>query len=167
VPGVDIPQQKVAVVRQQLLNNKAPGGNMAADVYLQIEGIKGESTDEKHKDWIEVMSVTWGNEQPTAGTISTAGGNTTGRASFAPVHFTKLVDLASPKLMDLAAQGKTIPKAVLQFYRAAGGNPVKYCELILENVLLSTTKKSCAGTGLLVDQFTLHYTKIKECRTSP
>jgi type VI secretion system secreted protein Hcp len=28
---------------------------MALDAYLQIEGIKGESTDDKHKDWIEVV----------------------------------------------------------------------------------------------------------------
>jgi type VI secretion system secreted protein Hcp len=28
---------------------------MAIDVYLQIDGIKGESQDDKHKDWIEVV----------------------------------------------------------------------------------------------------------------
>lgn len=28
---------------------------MAIDAYLQIEGIKGESTDDKHKDWIECV----------------------------------------------------------------------------------------------------------------
>ena len=30
---------------------------MAIDVYLQIDGIKGESQDDKHKDWIELTSV--------------------------------------------------------------------------------------------------------------
>ncbi|WP_442784145.1 type VI secretion system tube protein Hcp, partial [Collimonas fungivorans] len=30
---------------------------MAIDVYLQIDGIKGESTDSAHKDWIECKSV--------------------------------------------------------------------------------------------------------------
>lgn len=33
---------------------------MASDVYLQIEGVKGESTDDKHKDWIELVGVDWG-----------------------------------------------------------------------------------------------------------
>ena len=32
---------------------------MAIDVYLQIDGIKGESTDSVHKDWIECSSVSW------------------------------------------------------------------------------------------------------------
>jgi hypothetical protein len=35
------------------------GGIMAIEAYLQIEGIKGESTDDKHKDWIEVSHVNW------------------------------------------------------------------------------------------------------------
>ena len=33
---------------------------MAADFFLQITGIAGESTDAKHKNWIDVESWTWG-----------------------------------------------------------------------------------------------------------
>lgn len=33
---------------------------MAADVYLEIESVTGESKDSAHKDWIEITSVTWG-----------------------------------------------------------------------------------------------------------
>ncbi|MEW6289765.1 MAG: type VI secretion system tube protein Hcp, partial [Thermodesulfobacteriota bacterium] len=29
---------------------------MPADNFLKIEGIDGESTDDKHKGWIEVLS---------------------------------------------------------------------------------------------------------------
>ena len=29
---------------------------MASDSYLQIDGLKGESTDSAHKDWIEILS---------------------------------------------------------------------------------------------------------------
>lgn len=135
---------------------------MAADVYLQIEGIKGESQDEKHRDWIEVASIDWGVAQPTAGTVSTAGGHTISRAVFDAVRFTKVVDLSSPKLMELCAQGKTLPKAKLEFFRADGSGPVKYYEVLLENVLISANKKSFAGSGLLLDQFTLHFSRIVE-----
>jgi type VI protein secretion system component Hcp len=47
---------------------------MAIDVYLQIDGIKGESTDDKHRDWIECQSVQWGVLQPKSATASTGGG---------------------------------------------------------------------------------------------
>lgn len=37
---------------------------MAADAYLQIDGIKGESADSGHQAWIELMSASWGVTQP-------------------------------------------------------------------------------------------------------
>lgn len=135
---------------------------MAADVYLHIDGVNGESNDDKHKGWIEVEAIDWGVIQPTAGTVSTAGGHTVGRAVFDAIRITKVVDLASPKLMELAAQGKTIPKAKLEFFRSDGNGPLKYYEILLENVLVASNRKSFGGGGLVVDQLTLRYAKITE-----
>jgi type VI secretion system secreted protein Hcp len=135
---------------------------MASNVYLHIDGVNGESNDVNHKGWIEVEAVDWGVTQPTIGTVSTAGGHTIGRAVFDALRITKLVDLASPKLMELAAQGKTIPKARLEFFRADGSDALKYYEVTLENVLVSSNRKSYGGPGLVMDQFTLHYAKIAE-----
>lgn len=135
---------------------------MASDVYLQIEGVKGESTDDKHKDWIELVSADWGVRQPTSCTVSTSGGHTIGRAEFDPISCAKVLDLSSPKLMELAAAGKTIPKAKLHFVRADGSGPITYYEIDLENVLIASDKKSYAGAGLLHQTFSLHFTKIKE-----
>jgi type VI secretion system secreted protein Hcp len=55
---------------------------MAIDVYLQIDGIKGESQDDAHKGWIECSSVNWGLSQPKSATSSTAGGHTAERFEF-------------------------------------------------------------------------------------
>jgi type VI protein secretion system component Hcp len=38
------------------------------------------------------------------------------RAAFDAIRITKSADLASPKLMELAAQGKAIPKAKLECF---------------------------------------------------
>jgi hypothetical protein len=43
---------------------------VAIDVYLQIDGIRGESADDKHKDWIECKSVSWAVSQPKSATAS-------------------------------------------------------------------------------------------------
>jgi len=134
---------------------------MASDVYLQIDGVTGESNDSAHKGWIEVQSIDWGLVQPTGDAVSTAGGHTVARAVFDAIRITKLIDLASPKLMELAAQGKTIPKAKIEFFRSDGTGPIKYYEVNLEHVLVSSNRKSLTG-GLLVDQFTLRYAKISE-----
>ena len=37
---------------------------MAIDVYLQIDGIKDGSNDDKHREWIEYKSVSWEVRQP-------------------------------------------------------------------------------------------------------
>lgn len=97
---------------------------MAIDVYLQIDGIKGESMDDTHKGWIECTSVNWGIHQPRSATASTGGGHTAERAELEEVSFHKIADLASPTLMQTCAMGKTIPKAKFEFMRADGdGKP--------------------------------------------
>ena len=93
---------------------------MAIDVYLQIDGIKGESADDKHKDWIECKSVNWGVMQPKSATASTGGGHTAERCEHSEIEFTKLADLSSPLLLQTCSSGKTIPKAKLEFMRADG-----------------------------------------------
>ena len=99
---------------------------MAIDVYLQIDGIKGESTDDKHKDWIECKSVSWSVEQPKSATASTGGGHTAERCEHKDIVISKLADLASPVLLQTCSAGKTIPKARFEFMRADGqGERVK------------------------------------------
>lgn len=92
---------------------------MAIDVYLQIDGIKGESQDEAHKGWIECSSVNWSLTQPKSATSSTAGGHTAERVEFTEIGVNKTADLASPILAQHCAMGKTIPKAKLEFMPAA------------------------------------------------
>lgn len=43
---------------------------MAIDMYLQLEGIEGESTDAQHKDWIECETASWMATQPQSATPS-------------------------------------------------------------------------------------------------
>jgi type VI secretion system secreted protein Hcp len=123
---------------------------MALDAYLQLGDIKGDSTDDKHKGWIEVQNVDWGVTQPRATAISTAGGHTSGKADVHEVSFDKLADIASPILFQTCAMGKTIPKAKFEFFRADGdGTRIKYFEIELENVMLSNFHPNSGNSGLI------------------
>ena len=86
---------------------------MAIDVYLQIDGIKGESADSTHPGWIEVSQAQWGVAQPVSAPGSATGGRTTGRSEYRTLSLAKLADLASPVLMQHCTNGKTIAKAKL------------------------------------------------------
>jgi type VI secretion system secreted protein Hcp len=124
------------------------GGIMASDVYLQIDGIKGESSDSAHQGWIECQSVNWSLHQPKSATGSTAGGHTAERSELSDVSLQKIADLASPILAQHCAMGKTIPKAKLEFMRADGnGTRIKYYEVELENVLVAHVAQGVNGGG--------------------
>jgi type VI secretion system secreted protein Hcp len=135
---------------------------MAIDVYLQIDGIKGESQDDKHKDWIEILQAQWGVAQPVSSPGSATGGRTTGRSEYRTLSLAKLADLASPVLMQHCSNGKTIPKAKMEFMRADGdGNRVKYYEVELENVLIGNMEQMVAEGSIVRDHISLHFTKVK------
>jgi type VI secretion system secreted protein Hcp len=135
---------------------------MAIDVYLQIDGIKGESMDDKHKDWIECETVNWGVHQPKSATASTGGGHTAERVEMTDILFRKVSDLSSPILMQTCAMGKTIPKAKLEFMRADGsGQPIKYFEIELENVLIGMITPGVKGGNVLTENVSLKFSKVK------
>lgn len=135
---------------------------MATDAYLQIEGIKGESTDEKHKDWIEVSAVTWSVHQPRAVSVSTAGGMSSGIASISNLHFRKLADLSSPILQQHCAMGKTIPKAKFEFMRADGnGKPICYYSVEINNVMISGVNPNSGDGGIITEEVFLAFSQMK------
>lgn len=135
---------------------------MAIDVYLQIEGIKGESADSAHQGWIELVSVHMGVIQPRSATASTAGGHSAERCEHRTLSFTKLVDMASPILMQTCSTGKTIAKAKLEFMRAdSDGKPVKYYEVELENVMIANMDQLINEGNILHDDIGLRFSKVK------
>jgi type VI secretion system secreted protein Hcp len=158
-PSLFLPE---TVASQLSLLFHLPGGNMAIDVYLQIDGIKGESMDDTHKGWIECSTVSWGIHQPKSATASTGGGHTAERVEMANIVFRKEADLSSPILMQTCSMGKTIPKAEFEFMRADGqGKRIKYFEIDLENVLIGMVTPSIQPGAILIENIGLMFSKVK------
>lgn len=135
---------------------------MASDYYLQLDGIKGESTDAGHVGWIECRTVTWSISQPKSATASTCGGHTAERAELSEIMLSKLLDLASPILAQTCACGKTIAKGRLEFQRADGaGEPIKYFEVELENVLIGHIAPSFDGSGQPAESLGLKFSQVR------
>lgn len=133
---------------------------MASDYLLEVDGIKGESSDSKHKETIEIQSFSWGNSN--SGSHGTGGGGGAGKVSFQDIHFTTSVNKSSPKLMQFCATGEHIKKAVL-FVRKQGKDQQEAYTVTLEDLLVSSYQSGGSeGSGALpVDQFSLNFTKIK------
>ena len=79
--------------------------------FLKIDGIAGESVDQKHKDEIELVGFSWGVD--AAGTGAAGSGGGAGRVKFKDFEFLMRVNKASPQLFLSAASGKHLKWATL------------------------------------------------------
>lgn len=135
---------------------------MAIDIYLQIEGIQGESMDDTHKKWMECSQVHWGVHQTRSATASTGGGHTAERVAMSDIVFSKLADLSSPILLQNCSMGRTIPRAKFEFMRAdQQGQRIKYFEVELENVLIGMVAARIDPGSILTENVTLKFSKVK------
>ena len=138
------------------------------DTYLQIDGVEGEALDDKHKNWIELVAFNHQMTQPVSQTRSSAGGATTGRTVHGDLIIHKYVDKASPKLYEAVSTGKHFKKMKIEVCRA-GGSQVKFLEITLEEVLISSVQmdshsaagSSDKGDSLPTESVSLNYGKIE------
>ena len=129
----------------------------ANDMFLKIDGIKGESRDDKHKDWIEVLSWSWGT--------SSAGGKL--KRGDAPMciqdlNFTKFVDTSTPGLIMNGVTGQVAKTATLAV-RKAGGEQQEYLIIKMSDVLVSSYRTGGSASdsqAQLVDAVTLNFSSI-------
>lgn len=136
---------------------------MAFDAFLKIDGIDGESTDDKHANWIEVLSYSTGLSQTASGSASTAGGATSQRADFQDFSIVKALDKASPKIAVACADGTHIKSVILELCRA-GGDKVKYMEYKLSNCIISSVRPGGSSAGnetLPLEEVAFNYGKIE------
>ena len=127
----------------------------AVDIFLAIDGITGESTDDRHADEIEVLGFSWGVAQAIA-----EGGKGTGRAGFEDLLVSCAVSTASPELWIACAAGTHFPSAVLTC-RRSGEDPHDFLEIELEDITVSSYRSAGSEQERPLDQLALVYSKIR------
>lgn len=115
---------------------------MAHDVFIRLDGIDGESMDDRHFGWIRVLTFSHQIELPLAGSaparVEGGAGRTdltAGRASHGDMVFLKDLDRATPKLAFHCCSGKLIKQVVLEICDSAN-NREKIMEFIMSDVLV-------------------------------
>ena len=132
----------------------------AADYFLKITGIPGESADQKHKGEIDVMSWSWGASN--SGSMAEGGGGGSGKVSMQDFHFTQRINKATPKLMLACASGEHIKEAVL-VCRKAGKDQQEFLTIKFSEFLVASyqTGGSADGNLLPVEQIALNFSKVE------
>jgi type VI secretion system secreted protein Hcp len=132
----------------------------AVDYFIKFDGIKGESTDAKHKDEIDVESWSWGETR--AGGAPSAGGARAGKVSMQDFHFVMRLNRASPSLMRACATGEHIKMATLTG-RKAGKHQQDYLTFKFHDVLVSSFQTGGSEHADIVptDQVSFNFAKIE------
>lgn len=131
---------------------------MAGDMFLQIEGIKGDSTDDAHKEWIEVLTYSTGVTQVGGGSSSAQGTHTGGRCDHQDFQISKSLDKASPTLAVYASSGKVIPTITFELCRAMG-EKTTYMKYTLKDSIVSSITTG-GGGGVPTESVTFRYGEI-------
>lgn len=134
-----------------------PAARAANDLFLTIDGIKGDSVAEGHEDAIVLESFLW--SLSVTGQSSGGSGGATGKATFSDLVWTQAVDRAVPTLMQSAASQKHYPKATLDLVRT-GDQPFTYLTMTFDDVLITGLSLSGDQTSTQV-KASLSYTGLQ------
>jgi type VI secretion system secreted protein Hcp len=133
---------------------------MAVDIFLKLDPVKGESADSKHKDWIDVLSFSWGMTQSGNTHVATGGGS--GKVNVQDLNFTHYIDKASADLMKACAKGTHIGEGLLTVRKAGGDNPLDYLKIKLTDVIVTSVQTGgSGGEDRLTENVTLNFAKFK------
>jgi len=133
---------------------------MTLDMFIKIDGIKGESTDNKHKDEIDVLSWNWGLEQSGTAHPGPGGGGGAGKVSVHGLSISKRTDVATPKLMLACANGRHIKEALLTV-RKPGASQLEFVRIKMDDVLVSSVSTGDSGGESITENVALNFSKVQ------
>lgn len=112
-------------------------------VFAKYAGIDGESKDENHDKWIDVLSLDWGVQRPERG----VSGHARRRGAVVVEDLTLTIEYekASPKLLEKCAKGEVIPKLEIELTSTYGGARATYLKYELESVMIASYQVKASG----------------------
>jgi type VI secretion system secreted protein Hcp len=132
---------------------------MAVDMFLKLTDVTGESADDKHKEWIDILAWSWGESQSATGHTGTGSG--AGKVSAQDLSVTKYVDNASGTLLTFCANGKHVAEGKL-IVRKAGEKPLEYIKYTMKDILISAVSTGgSGGEDRLTENVTLNFAEVK------
>ena len=151
-------QVTIAVVALGMLAMGSSNSFAASDpIYMNFPGISGDTVAKGFENQIQVDSFQWGVERAIS---SPSGGiREAGAPHVGEITITKLMDKASPLLLQSSLVGEAVSPVTITFVKDTGIGPVRYAEYTLDNVLISGYSVSSGGDNP-TESLSLSFTKI-------
>jgi type VI secretion system secreted protein Hcp len=133
---------------------------LAQDMFLNLHGITGESSDSTHKNEIELLGWEWSIQQSSDMHMGSGGGS--GKATVHDLTFEHYVDRSSPNLMKYCLTGKHIEQATL-ITRKSGGSPLEYHKIIMDNVIVTSVNPiSTQVDDRILEHVAISFAKVRQ-----
>jgi type VI secretion system secreted protein Hcp len=128
-------------------------------LYMKVEGIQGDVTEEGHPMWIEITSFNWGAGRSITSPKNSGADREGAEAAVSEISVNKVNDVASTGLLRLALWGKG-KKVEIHFTRTGSDKKqVPYLKYELDDVLFSSYSVGSTGERP-AESLTLNFTKI-------
>ena len=114
----------------------------AAQMFMKIENVPGESRDATHAGWIEISSFQWGQDR--GGSMAMGSGRESSRSGVHEITVTKQMDKASQRLMQAQSTGSHFKEVVID--DIGHGKTVR---ITLTDVLIAGFQTSAGGQNPL------------------
>lgn len=109
-------------------------------IFMNYQGITGESADSNHPGWMDIQKVQWGVGRQISSATSTQGDRESANAEITRLYVTRYMDSATPKLFLESCCGKG------------------------KNVILHMTKTGVGDAALTYMEYTLKHAYFdREC----
>lgn len=131
--------------------------------YIKLGDLKGNSVDEKHKDWIEALSISQSVNRNINPTSKPKEALTKSQVHLGAIEIQKNADESSPELVAAVAEGRVFPEVTIDMVRVSdSGNEVFY-QWILTHAYLSNYGMHGSGAGgiEIMENLSLCYNTIK------
>jgi type VI secretion system secreted protein Hcp len=116
---------------------------MAVDYFLKLDGIDGESVDDKFKGQIQLLSWSWGGANVSS--VSGTGGSGAGKVDLSDFSTMTFFDKSTPKLFKSLCAGTHIKTGTMSAVKAGGdGKPylkADFQELFVTSLQISASSE--------------------------
>ena len=122
------------------------GQAIAQDTFMLVPGIKGSATDARHRDWIEVLSLSQTLDQGAVRPQCT-------------LNVTKLLDISGPLLWGAAITGRVFRDIRIDVVRQGDERQIFY-QITLMNAAVTHIATS-GGSGGFIETISLSATSVQ------
>jgi|SRR5579871_2025897 len=132
----------------------------ADQLFMNIEGVAGDSHDSTHAGWIPLTKIQWSGGATEAASSGAAGGNAGGRGH--SLMATKLTDKSSPALFTAMTGAKRFRTVIIDELNGAHRLVFK---ITMQDVIISSLRRG-ANNSRPTETLTLQFAKVSTTGSS-